>query len=209
MRLGNVPRLDSRARRCRRAATAAARRCSLLVGAGLVGAARAAATRRRRRSVASPRRPAERCSSATMSRRRARIVVDDVDRPAVARARPVFKPFQAFASSRRVHERRERVRRRLHVPAAVRDRHLHPRDGAGDSGAEPAPTVPITLPNATARGRTNDGGAVRHLPWPGRSSLSTRGSRPTTSRSASRPRRRFVAVDVDYRVSPGLSAGLW
>jgi hypothetical protein len=132
----------------------------------------------------------------------ARIVVDDrVVDPQSLVLDPSFKPFQAFTSSRRVRDvgKASAVTFTFGLQCVTGEciRAME-REQRGGSRL----TVPITLPNATARGRTNDGTAVRiPVTWPKLTVHSRLTADDIAIGEPSAPR--FVAVDVDYRVSPG------
>jgi hypothetical protein len=131
----------------------------------------------------------------------ARIVVDDrVVDPRSLVLDPSFKPFQAFTSSRRVREvgNASAVTFMFGLQCVtgecIRAMEKEQRGGS-------RLTVPITLPNATARGRTDDGVAVKiPVTWPTLTVHSRLTADDIANGEPSAPR--FVAVDVDHAVSP-------
>ena len=131
----------------------------------------------------------------------ARIVVDErhVDPRSIV-LDPSFKPFQAFTSSRRVvgvgdaAEVTFRFGLQCVTGACIRAMEQELRGGS-------VRPVPITLPRATARGRTNDGARVTiPVTWPTLTVHSRLTADDVALGEPSAPR--FVAVDVDYGVSP-------
>jgi hypothetical protein len=132
----------------------------------------------------------------------ARIVVDEraVDPRSIV-LDPSFKPFQAFTSSRRITtgvgdaaEVRFVFGLQCVTGECIRAMEEEVRGGSRR-------TVPITLPKATARGKARDGERVTiPVTWPTLTVHSRLTADDVANGEPTAPR--FVAVDVDYSVSP-------
>jgi hypothetical protein len=133
----------------------------------------------------------------------ARIVVDErVVDPRSIVLDPSFKPFQAFTSVRRVTGGvgdAAEVRFTFGLQCVTGECIRAMEEELKGGSVRP---VPVTLPPATARGRTHEGARVTiPVTWPKLTVHSRLTADDIAFGEPTAPR--FVAVDVDYGVSPG------